>query len=268
MIEQTVLRPEDKEKLQKAKDLLEGVSFLMRLSNLVGKPLETLTSAVPQKLQNALSRTVNLSLEKALSVAIKTLKEKDLMHEGETTSSPVKHKMAAAISGALGGFLGYPGLTIELPLSTVLIFRSIAQIAREQGEDISSLEARLECLSVFAFGGTSKADDGAETGYYAIRVALSQTMAESLKHLAEQGLAKSGSPVMMRLLTAIAARFGIQVSEKVMAQMIPVIGAVGGAAINSAFMNHFQKMATGHFMIRKLERTYGKELVQKAYQAL
>jgi hypothetical protein len=63
----------------------------------------------------------------------------------------------------------------------------------------------------------------------------------------------------------VASRFGITVSEKLAAQAVPIVGAVGGALINSLFLDHFQGMARGHFIIRRLERTYGPELVKQEY---
>jgi hypothetical protein len=33
------------------------------------------------------------------------------------------------------------------------------------------------------------------------------------------------------------------------------------------FMNHFQRIAQGHFTIRRLERRYGRELIQREYEA-
>jgi hypothetical protein len=38
----------------------------------------------------------------------------------------------------------------------------------------------------------------------------------------------------------VATRFGVVVTEKVVAQSTPVIGALGGAAVNYIFMEHFQ----------------------------
>jgi hypothetical protein len=54
----------------------------------------------------------------------------------------------------------------------------------------------------------------------------------------------------------------------VAAQTIPVIGALGGAAINYAFIDHFQSVARGHFTVRRLERKYGKDLIFNVYQRL
>ena len=72
----------------------------------------------------------------------------------------------------------------------------------------------------------------------------------------------------MRFITRVAARFGIAVSEKAAAQAIPIIGAVGGALINTMFIDHFQDVAHGHFIVRRLERTYDPELVKSEYLKL
>ena len=77
---------------------------------------------------------------------------------------------------------------------------------------------------------------------------------------------KQGAPVLVKFINAVAARFGIVVSEKVVAQAIPLIGAAGGAVINAIFIDHFQDIARGHFIIRRLERSYGKELIKEEYE--
>jgi hypothetical protein len=50
--------------------------------------------------------------------------------------------------------------------------------------------------------------------------------------------------------------------------MVPVIGAAGGALINTLFIGHYQDMARGHFIVRRLEKTYGTEPVRAAYDKL
>ncbi|MBP1669075.1 MAG: hypothetical protein H6Q21_1441, partial [Bacteroidetes bacterium] len=69
-------------------------------------------------------------------------------------------------------------------------------------------------------------------------------------------------------ITNISQRFGVQITEKLAAQAIPAIGAAGGAIINTIFIDHFQDMAKGHFIVRKLERAYGKEIIKKIYEEL
>ena len=68
------------------------------------------------------------------------------------------------------------------------------------------------------------------------------------------------------MIAQVASRFSINVSQKVAAQAVPVVGAVGGAVINTLFIDHFQDMARGHFVVRRLERRYGAEAVEKVYK--
>ena len=55
---------------------------------------------------------------------------------------------------------------------------------------------------------------------------------------------------------------------KVAAQAVPIVGAASGAAINLLFVTSFQKIASGHFVVRRLERTYGFEGVKSAYEEI
>ena len=70
---------------------------------------------------------------------------------------------------------------------------------------------------------------------------------------------------MVKLVNAVASRFSIPVSEKIIAQSIPAIGAIGGASINLLFIDHFQEMAKAHFTIRRLERAYGQDKIKQIY---
>ncbi len=171
-------------------------------------------------------------------------------------------------SGFGAGAFGLPALAVELPLSTTVMLRSIADIARSEGEPLRQVEARLACLEVFALGGPSAGDDAGESGYFVIRTALARAVSEASAYAAERGLVIEGAPALVRFVAQVASRFGVVVSEKAAAQAVPVLGALGGAAINAAFMNHFQDMARGHFIVRRLERTHGQEAVRRAYEAL
>jgi len=129
----------------------------------------------------------------------------------------------------------------------------------------TSPEAKLACLEVFAFGGPSPLDNATKTGYFAIRASLARSISEAAQHIAQKGVAQEGAPVIVRFITRVASRFGVAVSEKLAAQAVPMIGAMGGALINSVFIDHFQDMARGHFIIRRLERTYDPDLIKHAY---
>jgi hypothetical protein len=76
------------------------------------------------------------------------------------------------------------------------------------------------------------------------------------------------APALVRLVTQVAGRFSIQVGEKLAAQAMPLLGALGGASVNYVFIDHFQDMADGHFTVRRLERKYGPTRIEQAYRRL
>lgn len=249
--------------LSKSIHLLENPGIAAKLTNALGRPIEKSIGFLPQKWSAAVRTATKTAIEKALDFAILSMGS-EALHD----SSDKMHKYFIAITGATGGFFGAPALVIELPVSTTIMLRSIADIARSEGEDLKSIEAKLACIEVFAIGGKSKADDAAETGYYAVRSALATTLSEASHYIAEKGAVQKGAPALVRLINTVASRFSIVVSEKVGMQLIPIIGAIGGALINVIFIGHFQDMARGHFIIRRLEQRYGKDLVRKEYEEL
>ena len=254
---------EDRQALEYAHQLLQSPGIAMQVANYIGKPIEIGIDMLPDGGKQMIAEATQIALNKAMDVAV--LKMED---NPKLAASPWWHKLAAAASGAAGGAFGLGALAIELPISTVIMLRSIMDIARSEGETVSSVEAQLQCLTVFALGGDSPSDDAAEVGYYAARYALARAMGEAVEYMAERVIVEGGAPVLVRLIATIAERFSIQVTEKVVAQAVPVIGAIGGATINTLFIDHFQNMARGHFIIRRLERKYGLKEVEQAFKAL
>jgi hypothetical protein len=257
------MTPEHIEQLWRAKQLLENPGLTAKITNVIGKPIEKAIELLPDKWSEVVNDATKKSLETALDAALMTFGK-----NSQLESSDIWHKIAATATGAGGGAFGLPALVIELPVSTTIMLRSIADIARSEGEDIRLAESKLACLEVFAFGGRTSKDDAAESGYFAVRAALAKAVSEAAEFIAERGLAKEGAPVMVRLISQIASRFGVHVSEKAAAQAVPAVGAVGGALINLAFIDHFQNMARGHFTVRRLERIYGTEVVQSEYHKM
>ena len=258
------LSSEELASLKTAKSLLENPGIAVKVSNLVGTPVELALKKLPQSIQGTVQSATRTAIEKALDFAVSTLKQS----AQNEPSSNLLHKLAVGASGAAGGLFGLPALALELPVSTTIMLRSIADIARSEGEDLGRYDARLQCLQVLALGGASKSDDLAETGYFAARAALAKAVSEAATHLAQKGLSQQGAPAIVRLITMIASRFSIVVTEKVAAQAVPVVGALGGAAINTLFINHYQDMGRGHFIVRRLERKYGQDTVKKQYELL
>jgi len=256
----------DLKSLQGAVLLLENPSIGAKIANIVGTPIEAAIARLPDKATMTISVATQKAIHGALRLSLKTLTLHDLNSDLEPPeSSNWWHIAATATTGAVGGAFGLMALTIELPISTTIMMRSIADIARSEGADMQDLQTQFECVQVLALGGPSRSDDSAEIGYFFAREAMSKAVSEAAAHIAKNGLKKEAAPAIVRLITQIAERYSINVTEKTAAQLVPVVGAIGGALINTVFIDHFQNMARGHFTVRRLERKYDPVLVRQKY---
>jgi hypothetical protein len=249
--------------LRAAKAILENPGLVAKVSNYIGSPIEAGLKKLPESWSTAVNEVTRKSIEKALDIALLIMDR-----DGQEPASNWWHKLAVVATGAGGGAFGLPALAIELPVSTTIMLRSIADIARSEGEDLRCPDSRLQCVQVLALGGNSKSDEGAESAYFAARAALAKSISEAAAHVTKMGVSQKGAPAIVRLITQVASRFSIVVSEKAAAQAVPLVGAVGGAAINSLFIDHFQDMGRGHFIVRRLERLHGQEEIRLLYDEL
>ena len=259
MLGQKELTLADRLDLGRARRLLENPGLAARLANTLGTPIEKLFAALPPAASDAIHAATTRSLNAAVRAAVSGM--------DDVPKTPIDwiHTAAAAATGAVGGAFGLAALAIELPISTVIMLRSIADIARSEGHSVKALDVQLACVEVFALGGPSRKDDAVESGYFAVRAAMAKAVSEAAQHIAQRGLAAGTAPPLVRFITKLGTRFGIPVTEKVMAQSVPIVGAAGGALINVVFIDHFQDLARGHFIVRRLENTHGADPVRAAY---
>jgi hypothetical protein len=252
---------DDQRVLWRAVSTLEREGFINRLTSLTGEPLTQILRALPKSIGRKVNAAVRKALRQALGAALYQI------HEPGAFEPPSGvFKAASGFTGALSGFFGAPALLLELPITTMLMLRSIAGIAKAEGENLKELSARLACLEVLALAPTDHRTAAETTSYYAARTFLAKTVSEAAANFVERGVAGGAAPIIIDLISSIAPRFGIVVSEKVAAGAIPVVGAIGGAAVNLAFMDHFQQLARAHFAVRRLERTHGQDTVRQRYQ--
>jgi hypothetical protein len=256
------MREEDLNALRAAVKTLEHPGLATRLAEIAGKPVELLGRALPETASKAVTVATTRALNAALAVALRSLRNEPVAASG------LLHKALVATSGAVGGSFGLATLPLELPISTIIMLRSIGDVARSEGEDLTSPETALNCMQVFALGGLKGEADAAESGYFAVRGLLAKSVAEAARFIVDRGVFAQGAPVLVRFIAQIASRFGVVVTQKLVAQAVPFIGALAGAAVNYAFIDHFQETARAHFVVRRLERRYGQDAVRAAYERL
>jgi hypothetical protein len=271
------ITPSEKAFLQEAAKFLENPSVLTRIANKLGQPIEFLQHQLPDKVKGAIRTATDKSLRKALEIAVETIPQTGPSMEFAESQQAAEegnrwHTLGTVVTGTVGGFFGLVALPLELPVTTTLMLRSIAQNADHFGADLRDPRTQLECLYVFTLGTPSKLDDALETSYYASRLGFSEILQQATRYVAAhsvqeilRGLDKGTAPILLRLLAKIAAQFEIAVSEKVLSGALPIIGAAGGAAINAAFTHYFNEAAKFHFGIRKLEKECGEDVVRRLY---
>lgn len=234
-----------------AKVYAEASGFVIKLSSWVGDQAENILKKLPDGWHEYMNEAADVALRASYAAAEAT-------QAGDDDSSFLNrmlgkaqgerwHKIAASFSGAVGGFGGLATIAVDLTATTTLALRSIQQVAASYGEDISDEEVRMNCLAVFGFGGPLSEDDEVETGLFATRLSLTGA---------------SLSAMIRRILP----RFGMVVSEKVLAQAAPVLGSLAGATINPIFVGYYQQMAHVHFRLRRLEAKHDREQVGACFE--
>jgi hypothetical protein len=277
------LTNEEYQFLRDAAKYLEHPRFLMRAANLVGKPVETVFRLLPPGANSAIREATHGALYRALKWSLRTLPD-----EPDPSATPIPrsrfsnrliaaqgklHTLAAATTGTVGGFFGLGGALVEIPISTMIMLRSIAHIARERGFDLDDPLTRLNCLAVFSLGSTPL--EAMDSAYLTTRIGVTAAITEASRYIASHGakeiadaLSQGTAPVVLRVVEKIAARFNVTMGQKVAAQSVPVAGAAMGALVNAAFADHFNRVAEYHFGVLALEKKYGADRVQAAYQSV
>ena len=215
---------------------------VMSLMNRIGGSVEERVAMLPQAVRTQLAQVTQAALERAHGVAAFTsrLKGPDLGERG-----PVLAAMAAGVAGGMGGL---PTVIAELPVTITLFLHTIRAAAVEAGFDADDPGIRAECLQVFAAGSPLRGDDGVNTSFIGARMAVS-------------------SAAIQKVIAVVAPRLGLALGQKLVAQAVPVIGAVTGAALNAAYLRYYREMARIRFGLLRLAQTHGAEAALAAFQA-
>jgi hypothetical protein len=183
------LRPpssSDLEFLCRAVAYLERPSFAIQVINIVGAPAEKVLNVLPESVKKVVENAVRTALTKSMEWAVRTLRnpsegpkfiDSDESESGRTLVAH-GHTAAATLLGGASGFFGLAALPIELPLTTIVMLRSVASIAGDFGFDVRDPAVRLECVSTLALGAPSKATESSESVYLSSRAGLGLVVKE------------------------------------------------------------------------------------------
>lgn len=250
-ISDQALNDQEIAQLTKALDKLEaGRGVLLRMADIMGGAVGHVVKlggrslGVSAHLQEKVQNLANVTVEYAFDMAVIGMNINNNDFKDSSKYKIIRRSAMQAMvvtSGAIGGFTGISGLIPDISFTTLALMREIAAIAREEGEDLSSEEAKRACLEVFAlrsFGNIGRAEGESEIGFFSARLML------------------RGRPMVM-LMADISYQYGLSLTQKLSLQMMPVVSALCGASLNAAFLAHYRSLARVHFIARRLEREHG-----------
>jgi len=218
--------------------------IVMKVIGLAGSQAENMLEKLPDGVKTAIEAATGRALGAAYrgaEVAGRSPRAPDL--------GPHGHSVAAALSGAAGGFGGLGSAVVEIPVTVSIMFSAIQRAAKEAGFDPSDDVVRRECLLVFAAGDPfDVADDGVNTSFLMSRTTITGAS-------------------LHRLIAAVAPRLATVLSEKLATQALPVLGSVAGAGINLAFIRYYRELAEIRFALLRLARVHGEEAVREEFLA-
>lgn len=213
---------------------------VIALVNRLGGGAEAQMALLPDRLRHEIERVVAAALKLAhgMAGAIRRM-------PGAGGRASV---LAAAVTGAAGGAGGLPSAIAELPVTIVVMMHAIRREAQAAGYDPDSPAIKAACLEVFAAGSPLSRDDGVNTGFLSARLTLT-------------------GPAIQKIIATVTPRLAAAMGQKMMAQAVPVLGAVTGAALNAAYLTYYREIARIRFALMRLAEQHGVEAVLLAFEA-
>jgi len=112
-----------------------------------------------------------------------------------------------------------------------------------------------------------------DEGYLALKTAVLTSVRESGQFMSrtagmvlDRKVLEREAPQMIRLITYVADRLGIVITQKELGILVPIAGAVLNSSLNVAFQSVGHQTAKDYFRRLLLEDRYGDELVAYAIQ--
>ncbi len=198
----------------------------IKLLNSLGGSAESLLEQLPASVRQGLTGAT----EQALWIA---------MHAAESSrravpdQQPWVNTALTTAMGAAGGIGGVSTALMELPATTTMLLRAIQGAAAQEGFNPSEDGVKFDCVRVLSAAGPLSFDDGADLGFFSVRLTLT-------------------GPAMQRLIAAVAPKLSVVLGQKLAAQSVPVLGAIAGGGTNFVYTRYYQQIARVHFGLRRL----------------
>ena len=212
---------------------------VMALMNRLGGSVEAQLNLLPSGLRKQVEAVTASALSRAMDLAAYADKAPDLGPRGPMA--------AGVVSGVAGGLGGIATSLAELPVTITIILHAIRRAAVTNGFDPDTPAIRAECISVFGAGSPFSGDDGVNTSFLGARLAVN-------------------GPALHALIARIAPKLAAALGPKLVAQSVPLLGAVAGAGLNAAYINYYREIAEIRFGLLRLAERHGIDAVMVAFQ--
>lgn len=175
--------------------------------------------------------------------------------------------LGSVATGIPGAQLLIPSIILsDIAASMTLLSRHVCRVATAYGY-ASTVPDHLPHL-VAAMAPQSQTSD---EGYLALKTAVVTSIRESSQFLArtatmvvDRQLLEREAPQMIRLISFVAERLGIVVTQKELGLLIPIAGAALNSSINVAFQQVGHTTAKDYFRRMLLETRHGSDAVAAA----
>lgn len=179
----------------------------------------------------------------------------DLEHvDGVMDGLDRKYVGLASAEGAATGMAGAAGIVPDLVALVALNLRAAGEMATHCGFDMSDPTERvyaLQILDVVASSGNSTRD---VTIAPAVRTASKVARKHSMEFIEQVGLGN--------LIEGMVRRLGMNLTEKKLAQMVPVTGALLGGGLNYLYTTKVCRTCHHLYRERFLETKYGPDIIR------
>jgi hypothetical protein len=224
--------------LAAAEMYLSSRSVLTTLISILGDLVEKGLNMIPANVREDIIANIHGAL-----VLAQNASTTQMLDEPGRNAKPWSYLAAVIGTGAVGGSAGWTALLAELPVTTGLMLRSIADVGRAYGERLDDPLFRQTCIEVFAYGSPIE-DDEEELAFI----------------MAWLGAAD--------MVARVAVRYAAALGPKIAAISPPIAGAVAGATMNAMYMSFYQSMARVLFTLLPLERRYDPAMVRSCFAAV
>jgi len=171
--------------------------------------------------------------------------------------------------GVPGAQLVIPSLILtDVTSSMTLLSRHTCRIATSYGYSSKNPENLPHLMAAMA-----PHSDDSDEGYLALKTAVVTSIRESGQFMArtagmvlDRQVLEREAPQMIRLITYVADRLGVVITQKELGIIVPVAGAVLNSTLNVAFQRLGHQTAKDYFRRLILEDRYGEEIVGYAIQ--